>query len=216
MKNFIAYYRVSTQKQGQSGLGLEAQKKAVANYTQNCQDCVLGEYTDIETGKNNDRPNLLAAIAHAKKEGATLLIAKLDRLSRNAAFILNLSDSKVDFVCCDMPQANSLTIGIMAVIAQQEREMISKRTKEALQAKLDRFGEWRKGKITAEARSKGQAAIKAKAANNKNTLKAKNYAKMLKNMGMTLQAIADKLNEEGHLTAQGKQYQRASVMRLVG
>ena len=213
--NYIAYYRVSTQKQGQSGLGLDAQKTAVAQFTGHCTDCILATYEDIESGKNNDRPALLKAIAQAKQTGATLLIAKLDRLSRNAAFILTLKDSGVDFVCCDMPQANAMSIGIMAIFAQQEREMISKRTKDALQSKLARTGEWRKGVITAETHAKGQEAIKSKAANNQNTLRAKNYAKALKEQGMTLQAIADRLNAEGHLTATGKQYQRTSVNRLL-
>jgi len=213
--NYIAYYRVSTQKQGQSGLGIDAQKAAVAQFTGHCTNCILGTYTDIETGKNNDRPELLKAIAQAKQTGAKLLIAKLDRLSRNAAFILTLKDSGVDFVCCDMPEATAVTIGIMAIFAQQEREMISKRTKDALQAKLARTGEWRKGVITAETHAKGQAAIKTKAENNQNTMRAKNYAKALKEQGMTLQAIADRLNAEGHLTATGKQYQRTSVNRLL-
>jgi DNA invertase Pin-like site-specific DNA recombinase len=213
--NYIAYYRVSTQKQGQSGLGLDAQKAAVAQFTGNCNNCVVGTYTDIESGKNNERPELLKAIAQAKQTGAKLLIAKLDRLSRNAAFILTLKDSGVNFVCCDMPEANALTIGIMAIIAQQEREMISKRTKEALQAKLVRVGEWRKGVITAETHAKGQKAIKAKAASNQNTLRATNYAKTLKEQGLTLQEIADRLNSEGHHSSTGKQYHRTSVNRLL-
>jgi DNA invertase Pin-like site-specific DNA recombinase len=213
--NYIAYYRVSTQKQGQSGLGIDAQKAAVAQFTGNCNNCVIGTYRDIETGKNNDRPELLKAIAQAKQTGAKLLIAKLDRLSRNAAFILTLKDSGVNFVCCDMPEANALTIGIMAIIAQQEREMISKRTKEALQAKLARVGEWRKGVITADTHAKGQAAIKTKAASNQNTMRAKNYAKTLKAQGLTLQEIADRLNSEGHHSSTGKQYHRTSVNRLL-
>lgn len=213
--NYIAYYRVSTQKQGTSGLGLEAQKAAVIQFTGNCSNCVIGTYTDIESGKNNERPELLKAIAQAKQTGAKLLIAKLDRLSRNAAFILTLKDSGVNFVCCDMPEANALTIGIMAIIAEQERDMISKRTREALKAKLARVGEWRKGIITAETHAKGQAAIKAKAASNQNTLRAKNYAKTLKEQGLTLQAIADRLNSEGHHSSEGKQYHRTSVNRLL-
>jgi DNA invertase Pin-like site-specific DNA recombinase len=213
--NYIVYKRVSTQKQGQSGLGLEAQDAAVARFTGHCTDCILGTYKDIETGKNNDRPELLKAIAQAKQTGAKLLIAKLDRLSRNAAFILTLKDSGVDFICCDMPDASTLTINIMAIIAQQEREMISKRTKEALQAKKVRVGEWRKGVITAETHAKGQEAIKTKAANNQNTMRAKNYAKTLKAQGLTLQAIADRLNAEGHQSSTGKQYHRTSVNRLL-
>jgi DNA invertase Pin-like site-specific DNA recombinase len=213
--SYIAYYRVSTQKQGQSGLGIDAQKAAVAQFTGYCTDCILATYEDIESGKNNDRPALLKAIAQAKQTGAKLLIAKLDRLSRNAAFILTLKDSGVDFVCCDMPQANAMNIGIMAIFAQQEREMISKRTKDALQAKLARTGEWRKGVITADTHAKGQEAIKTKAANNQNTMRAKNYAKALKAQGLTLQEIADRLNSEGHHSSTGKQYHRTSVNRLL-
>lgn len=212
---YITYYRVSTQKQGQSGLGLEAQAAAVASFTGNCNDCIIGSYTDIESGKHNSRPELLKAIAQAKQTGAKLLIAKLDRLSRNAAFILTLKDSGVDFVCADMPEANALTIGIMAIIAQQEREMISKRTKEALKAKKERSGEWRKGRITAETHAKGQQAIKEKAAKNENTMRARNYAKALKAQGLTLQEIADRLNNEGHKTATGKAYHRTTVNRLL-
>jgi DNA invertase Pin-like site-specific DNA recombinase len=215
MKNYIAYFRVSTQKQGNSGLGLDAQTAAVAQFTGNCTNCVLATYQDIESGKNDDRPELLKAIAQAKQTGSTLLIAKLDRLSRNAAFILTLKDTGVNFVCVDMPEANALTIGIMAIFAQQEREMISKRTKEALKAKKERTGEWRKGKITAETHAKGQQAIKNKAANNQNTTRARNYAKALKSQGMTLQEIADRLNAEKFCTATGKAYHRTSVNRLI-
>lgn len=215
MKNYIAYYRVSTQKQGVSGLGLEAQSEAVTKFTNNCDSCIIAKYTDIESGKNDSRQELQKAILHSKKTGAQLLIAKLDRLSRNAAFVLELKNSGVDFICCDMPEANSLTIGIMAIFAQQEREMISSRTKAALNAKKERDGEWRKGKITKETHSKGQLAIKEKAANNQNTLRARNYVRALKSQGMTLQEIADRLNSEGHLTSIGKQYHRTSVKRLL-
>lgn len=129
---YVAYYRVSTKKQGQSGLGLEAQRSAVEKFTSNYSDDILTEFTDIESGKNDDRPELKKAIEEAKRNNAQLIIAKLDRLSRNAAFIFTLRDSKVDFICADMPTANSVTIGIMAVLAQDERERISQRTKAAL------------------------------------------------------------------------------------
>ena len=138
MKKYIAYYRVSTQKQGISGLGLDAQRTDVNRFISRGGELVA-EYQDIESGKKNNRPSLINAINEAKKQGATLLIAKLDRLSRNASFILTLRDSRVDFVCCDMPDANSLTIGIMAILAQDERERTSLRTKAAL-AELKRKG----------------------------------------------------------------------------
>ena len=136
-KQYTPYYRVSTQKQGASGLGLEAQQAAVRAFV--ADPAQLGtEYVEIESGKRNHRPQLLAAMAEARRTGATLLIAKLDRLSRNAGFIFALRDSGVEFVCCDMPDANTLTVGLFAVIAQHERETISKRTKDALAAKKAR------------------------------------------------------------------------------
>jgi len=132
--DFIAYYRVSTQRQGQSGLGLDAQRHAVTNWLNGGNHQLLGEFTDVETGKHANRPELTNAMEQCKLTGATLVIAKLDRLSRDAAFLIGLQKSGIKFVAVDMPDANNLTIGIMAVMAQHEREMISKRTVEALAA----------------------------------------------------------------------------------
>ena len=161
---FIAYYRVSTQKQGASGLGLEAQKAAVTSFVRE-QMHILGEFVEVESGKKNHRPQLHAAIAAAQSQNATLLIAKLDRLSRNAGFIFALRDAGVSFVCCDMPDANSLTVGLFAVIAQHEREAISKRTKDALAAKKARgaiLGSPRN--LTTAARNKGEGSQKKECA----------------------------------------------------
>lgn len=128
----VAYYRVSTAAQGRSGLGLEAQRTAVAEMTRHRGLILLAEFTEVESGKRNDRPVLADALHHARITNAVLVIAKLDRLSRNAAFLLTLRDSGVRFLAADVPDANDLTIGVLAVIAQAEREAISRRTKEAL------------------------------------------------------------------------------------
>ncbi len=133
MKSYDASLRVSTQKQGQSGLGLEAQRAAVEAFTLTAH--LVGEFIEVKSGKQNQRPQFGAAMALAKAKGATLLIAKLDRLSRNAGFIFQLRDAGVDFVYCDMPDANTLAVGPFAVLAQHERELISQRTKAALAAK---------------------------------------------------------------------------------
>jgi DNA invertase Pin-like site-specific DNA recombinase len=131
--SYVAYYRVSTDRQGQSGLGLEAQTAAVARIAARCP--VIAEYTEIESGKqHHNRPQLLAALAHAKRLKAGLIIAKLDRLARNVHFISGLMESGVEFLAADMPEANRLTVHILAAVAEHEREMTSTRTKDALAA----------------------------------------------------------------------------------
>lgn len=131
-QRLVAYERVSTARQGASGLGLEAQRKVIGDFAASRGAEVLARFTEVESGRKADRPELLKALHLAKVTGATLVIAKLDRLSRNAAFLLALRDSGVRFVAVDMPEANDLTVGIMALVAQAEREAISRRTKEAL------------------------------------------------------------------------------------
>ncbi len=130
----VAYFRVSTAAQGRSGLGLEAQRQAVAQYCGGRACQVVGEFVEIESGKLDSRPELAKALHLAKVTGATLVVAKLDRLSRNVAFLAALQDSGAQFVAADMPEANELTIHIMAAVAQAERKAISRRTKEALAA----------------------------------------------------------------------------------
>ena len=158
MTKFVGYYRVSTERQGQSGLGLEAQQAAVKAYA----DSIIHSFTEIESGKHDDRPQLAAAIAMCKRTGAALLIAKIDRLSRQAAFLLTLRDSGVQIVAADMPHAGTLEFGIRAVVAQHEREEISRRTKAALAAAKARGVKL--GCPTPERGSAaGNAAIKARA-----------------------------------------------------
>jgi DNA invertase Pin-like site-specific DNA recombinase len=131
---YVTYTRVSTARQGASGLGLEAQSVAIENFLRASKGIVLARFTETESGKRNDRPEFEKAKALCKKTGAILVIAKLDRLSRNVAFIANLMESGVDFVACDMPYANKLTLQIMAAFAEHERDAISRRTKDALAA----------------------------------------------------------------------------------
>jgi len=136
-KRYVSYFRVSTDRQGASGLGLDAQRQTVSHFAASAEGTIVAEFQEIESGKNNSRPEIAKAIAACRARRATLLIAKLDRLARNVAFISNLMESGVDFIACDMPMANRLTVHILAAVAEAEREMISKRTKEALaQAKL--------------------------------------------------------------------------------
>jgi DNA invertase Pin-like site-specific DNA recombinase len=144
---FVAYFRVSTDRQVRSGLGLEAQREAVQRYLASVGGTLIAEHIEVESGRRNDRPELAEALAACRRRrGARLVIAKLDRLSRNVAFIAAVMDSNVEFIACDNPHATRLTLHILAAVAEHEREMISKRTSAALQAakargkKLGRYG----------------------------------------------------------------------------
>ena len=131
---FVAYFRVSTDRQGKSGLGLEAQRASVINYLNGGTWELVGEFVEVESGKHSDRPRLAEALQACRKHRAKLVIAKLDRLSRNLAFIATLMESGIEFVAVDNPHANKLTVHILAAVAQHEREAISERTKDALRA----------------------------------------------------------------------------------
>lgn len=210
---YVAYYRVSTRAQGDSGLGLEAQRAAVASFV---KGSIVAEFTEVESGKNNQRAQLAAAIDRAKREGAVLVIAKLDRLSRNASFIFALRDSGVNFQCVDMPDANTLTIGIFATLAQHERELISSRTKAALQAKLAqgaRLGN--PENLTPAAAQKGADATRRNALSNPDNRRAASVARMMHKAGSNYSQIADHLNDEGFQTARGCRFQATQVMRLL-
>lgn len=135
MRNYAIYTRVSTQRQGASGLGLEAQKKICTDYITNVHGEHTKDFTDVESGTHRDRVGLWQAIRHCKDSGDTLVIAKLDRLARDVEFIFKVVNSGIDIHFCDMPQVNTMILGIFASVAQYERELISKRTKEALKMK---------------------------------------------------------------------------------
>ena len=138
MRKYIAYYRVSTKRQGDSGLGLDAQRQDAAEFVRSRGAEILDEFIEVESGADDDRPQLKAALAAAELYRVPLLIAKLDRLSRSAAFLMRLQESGVQFVCADMPDVCDMTIGVMALVARQEREAISKRTKAALRQAKER------------------------------------------------------------------------------
>lgn len=201
MTEIIAYYRVSTGKQAESGLGLQSQKDAVANYakTNSCE--ITDEFVEVESGKDNDRPVLKEALELCEIAGATLVIAKLDRLSRNVAFLSGLMDAKankVKFIACDNPEASDLTIHILAAVAEAERKAISQRTMDALQVAKDR-GQVLGNPRLAEARAK----IDIKAASKKGT-----QARMKASKARALKVIKviDKAREKGFVTLQNIAY----------
>lgn len=215
MQKYITYYRVSTQKQGLSGLGLEAQKSAVHKFLNNSTECIITQFTDIESGKNNNRPELQKAIDEAKKHKAHLLIAKLDRLSRNASFIFMLRDARVDFTCCDMPQANSITIGIMAVLAQDERERISQRTKAALQElKKNGVQLGNPHNLDASAIEKGRSIRIENARINENNRKASALIISLRTQGKSFYEITKQLNSLGFKARRGGSFSQNQIQIL--
>lgn len=217
---FVAYYRVSTDRQGKSGLGLEAQRQAVMDYLNGGGWELVAEFTETESGKHNDRPELARAIQQAKITGSTLLVAKLDRLSRNAAFLMTLRDSGVDFVACDVPEANKMTIGVLAVMAEYEREQISARTKAALQAA--------KARGVKLGNPNGAAPLRRAAKGNVDAVatikdKAQQFAEDLRPTiediqaagHTTLRAIASELNKRGIKTARGGTWQANTVRNVL-
>lgn len=215
---FVAYYRVSRDKQRQSGLGLEAQKEAVERHVKAAGGTLLASYTEVESGKKNDRPKIAQAVAHAKVTGATLVIAKLDRLARSVHFVSTLMESNVDFVCCDMPLANKLTIHILAAVAEDERERISKRTSEALQAAKRRGVRLGNPNGAKAIRGLGNASSVA-AIQRKTKARAEDLLPIIEAIRAegwtTLQKIADEMNERGIKTVRGGKWHPSTVRALI-
>ena len=220
VQRFVAYERVSTARQGRSGLGLEAQRHAIDRFAEQSGAAVAARFTEVGSGKRSDRPELTKALHLAKVTGATLVIAKLDRLSRNAAFLLTLRDSGVRFLAVDLPQANDLTVGIMALVAQQEREAISRRTKEALAAAKARGVKLGNPNGAAALRRAGQGGVALRAAVSRNANQfAQDLAPVVADLQSqkitTLRAIADELTARGILTRQGGRWHVSKVRNLL-
>jgi DNA invertase Pin-like site-specific DNA recombinase len=215
---WISYLRVSTDRQGKSGLGIEAQRNSVAEYLNGGSWKLVKEFVEVESGKNADRPMLAGAIKACRAYGAKLVIAKLDRLSRDAHFLPGLEKAGIDFVAADMPNANRLTVGIMAMVAEEERRMISKRTKDALAAAKRRgkkLGGDRGVVPTKKARALATAALQARADS-----RVADIAPIIKDLqaagAESLRAIAQGLNDAGIPTARGQgQWSAVQVKRAL-
>jgi DNA invertase Pin-like site-specific DNA recombinase len=217
-RHYVTYHRVSTQRQGRSGLGLDAQRAAVRTYLDSHHGGVeLATFTEVESGKRDDRPQLAAALRRCRQTRATLLVAKLDRLSRNAAFLLSLRDAGVRFVAADMPDMNETVVGIMAVIAQAERQAISDRTRAALAAAKARGVKL--GHPTTLRATKATARVASRAAQ----VAAKRRAEELRDVVSdarahgcaSLRQLAAHLNGLGVETPRGGTWAAASVARLL-
>jgi DNA invertase Pin-like site-specific DNA recombinase len=211
-KRCVLYFRVSTEKQGRSGLGLDAQRTAVACCVSGAE--VLGEFVEVESGRKSSRTQLAAALDLCKREGAELVIAKLDRLSRDVRTIFELRDSGVRFRACDLPEFNTLTLAIFAAFAQYESERISERTAAALAERKSRSGEWRKSPLTPELRAKGVETNRKKALENSNNRRAVFLLESLQGKGYTLQKKADLLNANEYRTSRGCKFTASSVRLL--
>lgn len=206
---FIAYYRVSTIAQGESGLGLEAQRMAVQAYLNTHPGAELvAELTEVESGKKKNRPELIRAVQLCRRQKATLVIAKLDRLARNVHFISGLMESRVNFVACDNPHANRLMVHMLAAFAEHEREMISQRTKDGLQA----------------AKARGvKLGTTGKARAVENCATADEFAREVvaqiqqipEDLRTTIASLTSELNSRRIPTAKGGNWHRQSVYRLL-
>ena len=212
-RRFVAYYRVSTDKQGQSGLGLDAQRKAVADYLNGGACELVAEHTEVESGKRADRPELIKALEACRRQKARLVIAKLDRLSRNVAFIATVMESGAEFLAVDNPHANKLTVHILAAVAQHEREMISERTKVALQAAKARGKRLGNPRI-AEAAALGRASLKQ--ANIDYAANVLPIIREIQTAGSTsANAIAAKLNERKVPARRGGRWSHVQVFAML-
>lgn len=231
VRRYVPYLRVSTDKQGIRGLGIEAQRNEVTVFVRNAGPSakLLGEYLEVESGRKADRPQLLKAMDHARNAGATLLIAKLDRLSRDVHFLTGLERSGIEFIACDLPNANRLTITILAAVAEHERELISQRTKAALavaRQRVEHYGQRKHPSVKRLGNPFGASSLKHHGnAHAIVAVQASAYATRsrlapllteLRQQGITsTRGIANALNERGVLTPRGARWHPTSVSRLL-
>ena len=217
---FATCERVSTARQGATGLEVAAQRSAIEGYARSRGAEVAAIFTEVESGRKADRPELVRAIQHVRLTGSTLLIARLDRLSRNAAFLLTLRDGGVRFLACDMPAANDLTVGIMALVAEAERDLISRRTREALAAAKARGVKLGNpnGAAALHRAGKGGAPLRMAVSRNADAF-ARDLAPVLAETraagATTLRGIAAALNERGVLTRRGGTWSVSNVRNLI-
>ena len=216
---YVAYLRVSTQRQGYSGLGLEAQREIIQNYLGDTKP--IFEFTEVESGRKTDkgRPKLKEALSLCRTYGAKLIVAKLDRLARNVSFLSALLESDVEIVFCDFPQANKMVLHILASISQYEAELISSRTKQALAAKKARGNRLGNPEHLLdkhiEAIAKSNETNKKKAADNPNNKRAVAMLRVLAEQGKTLTEMAETLNQEGFVTSHGYEFRPSQVYVLL-
>lgn len=217
MTKYVAYLRVSTQKQGYSGLGLEAQREIIHNYL---HDTIpISEYVEVESGRKSNRPKLKEALSQCRKEGAILIVAKLDRLARSVSFLSSLLESDVEIVFCDFPQANKMVLHIISAISQYEAELTAARTKAALQAKKARG--FRLGNPEhlldkhEEAIQNSIKTCKAKADSNPNNKRAIALLRTLVKEEHTYQEMAEILNREGFVSSHGCSFTKSTVYKLI-
>jgi DNA invertase Pin-like site-specific DNA recombinase len=222
MPKIVAYHRVSTAKQGASGLGLEAQQAAVEAYAKTTSGRIVGAYTEVESGKRADRPELAKAIAHARRAGATLVIAKLDRLSRSVHFISGLMESGVKFVVAESPNDDAFVLHVKAAMAEEERRKIGERTKAALAAYKARGGVLGSARPGAHRLTGGATELSVRrAGETAKRLADEAYEEIGEKMaelragGMSLAEIAANLNAAGDTTRRGKPWNKVQVSRVL-
>ena len=217
MGNYVAYLRHSTTKQEKSGLGIEAQRNIIHSFVK--EGLIIAEFVETESGKKSDRPKLQEALALCRKTNSILIVAKLDRLSRNVAFTSKLLESDVEITFCDFPQANRLILHIISSIAEYEANLISQRTRLSLKAKKERGVQLGKSenlmKKHNEAIAHSNQTNRTKAQNNVNNMRAVALLRSMVKEELTLSQMTIRLNEQGFVTSKGCKFQIVQVQRLI-